>query len=140
MFVSKGELRLHRGWWLALHINDDLGSYYRHLFNQAARFQNIQIKAPKWGEHISIVRGEEPPHMWIWQSLHGKSFEFKYNTELQTNGKHVWLNVDCEPLKDIRKQLGLPRNPDYPLHLTVGAYFKAHSNDETRLLLPGNKR
>ncbi len=106
-------------WWLILACDNEIGRYYRetlYRFNPAAG----KLQRPAWESHISVIRGEEPTHLELWGSFDGREIEFQYNPALQTNGEYYWLDVECEALGDIREALGLSRNSEFNLHLTVG--------------------
>ena len=49
-----------------------------------------------------------------------KEIEFTYDTNVRTNGEDWWLRVYSKDLLDIREEAGLPRNPFFNLHLTIG--------------------
>jgi len=108
-------------WWLVLDCDPEIGRYYRHLFS-AYRFHAEQIERPAWKEHITVIRDEEPLDNFksLWEKYEGQSVEFLYHTEPQSNGEYWWLNVECEFLLMIRTELGLKREPHYPLHLSIG--------------------
>lgn len=97
----------------------EIGAYYRNLFwLHTNKCQSIQRAA--WASHISIVRNEEPPDPTKWYEYDGEEIEFDYTPPVQNNEIFYWLPVTCERLLDIREELGLPRQPAYGLHLTVG--------------------
>lgn len=79
------------------------------------------IQRPAWGGHISLVRGEDPPAgREPWDALEGLELDFDYDGTIETDGKHFWLPIFCETAGNIREYLGLPREPEYPFHLTFG--------------------
>ena len=49
-----------------------------------------------------------------------KIFFFEYDPSPKTNGKHWWLKIISEELKDMREEMGYPRNGLWGLHLTLG--------------------
>ncbi len=108
-------------WWLVLDCDPEIGRYYRYLF-LLQNFRSEQIQRPAWKEHITVIRDEEPLDNFkpLWGKFEKQLVEFSYNTEPQTNDEYWWLDVECEFLLDIRTELGLPREPHYPLHLSVG--------------------
>lgn len=77
---------------------------------------------PAWKEHITVIRDEEPLNdkKIFWERYNGYSIEFFFRIVPETNGEYWWLPVECEQLLDIREELGLSRNPYYPLHLSIG--------------------
>jgi hypothetical protein len=128
-FQSVGKLRYspkltgdrNEKWWLVVDCDRELGRYYRSLF-QAGQFHCRKLQAPSWDEHITVLRNEEPPeaHKFLWHKYEGVAVEFSYSGGLETDGLYYWLAVDCPQLLDIREELGLARDPLYPLHLTIG--------------------
>lgn len=114
-----GQIRLHRDNWLVAHIVDDLGDYYYDIYERAIRSYGLDIQKPSWGSHISIVRGEEIPNLDYWDTLHEKDIAFKFNPFFRTNGKHVWLDIHCPSMFDIRRGLGLRARPEYSFHMTI---------------------
>jgi hypothetical protein len=113
--------RVSDKWWLVLDVHQDLSNLYRHLFwlnNHRCR----KLQKPAWGAHVSVLRNEEPPDekKHLWEKYADQEIEFEYTTFVGNNGEHWWLPVICEELLDIRTEMGLPRDPYYPLHLTFG--------------------
>ncbi len=126
MLTSKGTLRYSpqtlgktSKWWLVVDCDPNIGKYYRHLYflenNKCSKIQR-----PAWEIHISVVRNEEPPNPELWMAHEGEEIEFEYHPPVQNNEIFYWLPVTCEKLLDIRERLGLPRQPDYDLHMTIG--------------------
>ena len=129
MFRSSGTLRYtHQRFNLVLDCDSDLGKYYRSL---AAR--KWLIRRPSWKEHVTIIRG---PYEWvsppkkIWGKYQDHVVKFEYEPFISTREpeegypRYFWLDVLCPELLDIREELGLPRPPLYPLHLTIGNLWK----------------
>jgi hypothetical protein len=128
MHQSKGTLRYSpkltgerdEKWWLILDCDPGIGAYYRNLYKMW-HYNCKKLQAPSWAEHITVVRNEEPPIKKPWQLHDKKQVNFTYTVDyFGSDGVYVWLDVECEELLDIREALGLPRNPIYPLHLTIG--------------------
>jgi len=125
MFKSTGTLRYtHQRYNLVLDCDHELGRYYRSLIAK-----KWLLRRPAWKEHITIIRG---PHEWfapskkLWGKYDGKVVKFEYEPFIETKEpeegylRYFWLSVLCPRLLDIREELGLPRKPLYPLHLTIG--------------------
>jgi len=129
MFNSSGKLRYSpkltgqrsENWWLVVDCDPEIGKYYRSLF-QSGQFHCRKLQAPSWAEHITVIRNEEPSEASkaLWQKHEGVSVDFSYLGGLETDGLYYWLSVECPRLLDIREELGLSRDPVYPLHLTIG--------------------
>lgn len=106
-------------WWLIAECDPELGRYLRHLFTLGT-WHTKKAHPPIWGPHISVIRGEEPPDKSAWFRHTGQAVEFEFSPEMQETEGYLWMPVWCETLLDYREELGLPRAPDPPLHLTVG--------------------
>lgn len=139
MNVSRGTLRYSvkrdsssQNWWLVLDCDPNLGDYYRHLCS----IQNVgrlKLAAPYWGPHITVSRNEEPPdsHKHLWGAYEGEVVSFSYATGIRDNysperyRSFFWLEVECQRLHDIRKELGLPPIATAwvgNFHLTIGCW------------------
>jgi hypothetical protein len=105
-------------WWFVVDCDPEIGKYYRHLF-WLSTHKTYRPWRPAWREHITVIRNEEPPDPSSWEKYAGQTIEFWYNVLPETNGSYWWLNVQCEKLLEIREELGLPRHPTIPLHLSV---------------------
>lgn len=106
--------------WGYLECCPDLGRYYR----QMARFRfgdgtYLRLMRPAWGTHVTIIRREVPVTKIDLNTWIGREIELTYSN-LITNTKHVWLDVQCDEMLDLREKMGLPRLPEIPLHITVG--------------------
>ncbi len=114
---SIGQYRYKSGW-LVIDVDESIGSYYRHLFylgNHKCR----RLRKPTWGAHISVVYNYiDTPYVDASQ-YDGMEIEFEYGIEMNDNGVHCWLPVDCPHALEIRQSLGLGP-PIYLLHLTIG--------------------
>jgi hypothetical protein len=106
-------------WWLILRCDPDLGRYLRHLFHLDAR-RTRRIVDPLWGPHVSIVQGEVPADSAAWKEGEGEPMTFELLYPPQEIGEYVFFPVRCDAALDYRERLGLPREPKYPLHLTIG--------------------
>src|SRR5262245_34100280 len=86
----------------------------------AEREHGVRLTRPRWGVHLSVISGEEPPARDRWGFRNGEDIAFEHATEAQTDGTFFWLPVVAEELLSLREHLGLPRQPRSPLHLTLG--------------------
>lgn len=137
--------KMFKPWWVIAvvdgHNGKDLGDYYRYLLEKRFGLHvqtsytdkgvnvertsiGLKLQLPAWGTHISVVRGE-PVDKRVWENYksqyHDKLVDFKYSISPRTSGVHWWLNVKSEELLDLRELMGLPRNPKWSLHLTLGS-------------------
>jgi len=126
MFKSKGKLRYspelngnQERFWLIADCDKEVGNYYRRLY-QNSFWKCRKLQRPSWEEHITIIRNEEPPLLELWDKYDGNEVEFFYDPILKSNDLYFWFDVECPEMLDIREELGLSRNPEYQLHLTIG--------------------
>ncbi|MEO6303505.1 MAG: hypothetical protein ABIP51_10040, partial [Bacteroidia bacterium] len=98
----------NKPFWAMVMLDGDICLYY--LWWLEKRF-GLKLQKPLWGPHISFIRGEETG-LWnlIKEKYNGKDINFIYDLNVKSNGKHWWLRVTCEELKDIREELGLIRD------------------------------
>lgn len=89
------------------------------------------MQRPAWEAHISVIANEMPPNIGLWRAYDGQEIAFSYEPAPEFNGIYVWLPVICERALDIREELGLPRQPFYPLHLTIGNNKYEEMNQST---------
>lgn len=107
-------------WWLVIDCDPGLGEYYRHLY-WLCQYKCHRLMRPAWKEHVSLIRNERPTkNDFLWGVYNGHSMAFFYDPEVKTNGEYYWLDVYCPGVRLMRKELGLPEEPEFPLHLTIG--------------------
>ncbi|MGO1070654.1 hypothetical protein [Lysobacter sp. CA199] len=106
-------------WWLIVDCDPELGRYLRHLYLLGHR-RTRALQSPLWGPHISAIRGERPVAMDAWKRGDGATIEFAYQPQAHETDDYVWHRVRCEALLNLRETLGLPREPEPALHLTIG--------------------
>lgn len=136
MFKTIGTLRYSpqsRGnkdskWWVIVDCDPGIGELYRTLFKQAffsgqlgVEWTGKALVRPAWKEHVSVIRNEEPPEEFkpVWGLDEGREFVLECDPILKGDGLYLCLSVKCDSLLDLREKLGLPREPFYPLHLSV---------------------
>jgi 2'-5' RNA ligase len=127
MYTSYGTLRYspkllgnsNDKWWLIVDADSELARYYRSLL-KSHRFNTFSLTTPSWKQHITVVRNEESIDKLSWEKYHGQKVEFQYENKIYNNLAYYWLNVSCQKLYDIRVELGLPKEPEFPFHLTIG--------------------
>lgn len=107
---------------LIVEIENDIGNYYRSLIPKYFRFQK-----PMYDSHISVIRGEEIINVQYWGKLNNQEIEFEYDNYIFQNTIYFWLAVECNLLKNIRENLGLPSLSDitkspcgnHDFHITI---------------------
>lgn len=127
---SMGKLVFYNTW-AVLFCDEDLRKYYTSLLE---RDRWIKVMIPKWGSHISVIRGDgevvSPEYRYLWNKYHEHGIEFEYSVDVEEayggNGRYYyWLPIKCSQILDIREELGLSREPivSNGLHLTLGSIF-----------------
>lgn len=107
--------------WMILQCEPELGRYLRHLHHLDARRARL-LADPLWGPHISVVQDEPAADPARWMDREGEAMAFELLYPPQVFDAYVFYPVRCEAALDYRELLGLPREPRYPLHLTIGNF------------------
>ena len=120
MFKSIAELDYYNSWVIAK-CDDGLLDYYRWWF---WRKRGIWLEKPKWGAHISIIRGKEeinPVSFLFEYKRDNPKIEFYYSNLIEQHEKgYVWLPVWSKDLNNVREECGLPSRPIMGFHMTIG--------------------
>lgn len=66
------------------------------------------------------MQNEVPTQLSAWKDREDESMAFEIVWTPQEIGDYVFFPVRCDAALEYREQLGLPREPTYPLHLTIG--------------------
>lgn len=119
-FDSSGTISVRNDNWMIILIDADIGRYYLTRFNRSRPVLTGQVMSPKWGPHISLVRGEAVKNQELLSEIDGRIVDFRYSPIVRWDGRHAYLDAECQEALDIREQLGLLREPSCPLHVTVG--------------------
>lgn len=109
-------------WWLVIDCDPEIGRFYRSLYTKF-HYDTQFLQRPSWKEHITVVRNEEPEDKSAWEKYNGQIVKFSYNPVIENDDKYFWLNVKCDFLFEIRLELGLNKDPEFPFHLTIGNKF-----------------
>ena len=124
----RGKLKKKPHWWCVVEVDTEITRYYRWWIQN--KYHVKGLCQPSWDAHISVIRGEKPKPelMHLWKKYHGQVIEFEYEHNPRKTGErdhhidgdgHYWfVDIKCEQLTNIRKELMLPY--DWSLHLTVG--------------------
>jgi len=99
----------------------EFGRYLRSFLPKS-----IKIAPQMYPPHITVVRAfkeyVDPNHP-AWKKHDGRMIDFEYDMEnIYYNKPYYFLKVYSDELKDIREELGLPRErPGFKdFHLTIG--------------------
>ena len=104
--------------WSILQCDEEIINYYRWFL---LRWGIAINKGSRWGPHVTWNRGEIPPNLSVWGKYEGLEITFRYSNYLRwDNGRHVWVDVYCPKLNDIRVELGLTPFYQMSFHLTIG--------------------
>lgn len=106
-------------WYAYCKLPKSLGFYLRHLAWMNKK--SLRLMQPEGGTHITFIKRERPPNVELWGKYHNQKCSIYYNIEVGNNkDAYYWLSINPIFLYDIRKELGLPHKPRYPLHLSYG--------------------
>lgn len=111
-------LDYHDDWWLLANVHVGIVLYYA---NQIERRFGIELHTRTlWKPHVSIIRGKIPlANADKWGRNNGQRIKINYTHQVYTNGKHWWLNVECQQFSEITDFFSLPTNKNR-FHLTIG--------------------
>ncbi|GIP48772.1 MULTISPECIES: hypothetical protein [Paenibacillus] len=118
-FEATGTITYFETWAIA-ECPKDIMNYYGHW---VYRTHHMKLNKPKFGSHISIIRGEDvDPERKIrfWGKYAHQPLTFAYSNEMGHNAEHYWLPVCSREMERLRTELGLPKDPPFGFHLTLG--------------------
>lgn len=97
----------------------DMDRYYAWFLKK--RF-NLDLNKNLRGSHVTFISDKLEKSIFDQASniFNGKEIDFFINTEPRSSGLHWWLRVHCPDAESIREAIGLPRDPYFGLHLTIG--------------------
>ena len=132
-FKSTGFVKPIGDWWMILTCDPEIVRYYCWL----AKTWGIAIEAgSRHGPHISAIKGEKPQKKFVkkWFELKGRPIRFEYSNQIRHNNYHVWVDVHCPELSELRQSLGLRLKPYHSFHLTIGRFKHnmGHESHEPR--------
>lgn len=118
LLQSKTQIIYHSRWVIAECPKDIMEYYWNWIFKE----KGIRLHKPRFGSHISIIRGDEEfdRKSNIYWKYHEEFTEFNYDNNLQTNGDYWWLPIHCSKFEMLRHELGLSKTPKFGFHLTIG--------------------
>lgn len=113
-----------------IEVDSGVSDFYR---SQVNKHYGIDLVKPSWGTHISVVQGDIDKENILfekyWGKYEGLEITFQYyvfprysgDTKSYSSGDNGWfwfLDVKCDFITKIRKELGLELN--FRPHLTIG--------------------
>ena len=120
MMSFKGTIR-YGMWWCVAKVDNEVCRYYRALFNKNKHVDE-RLNPQKEDGHITIVSKYDRclDNNLLWGKYNGQLIDFKLDLYPLDNGRDFWLRAYSYFAEDIREEMGLNREPYYPLHLTIG--------------------
>lgn len=84
----------------------------------------LRLGLAQGGPHITLVKRETPPYVEYWNKYRRYEVSIYYSLMVGgAKGPYHWLSINPTFLYDIRAELGLPKNPRFPLHLSYAIDF-----------------
>ena len=131
---------LQSDWKRTVFIVTDCDMYKYYSWFITKRF-NLQLKKNiRDISHISFIndRIDTPDLIDKYEKAKLKynntNITFSYNpSNIRTNDKHWWLNIECKDIENIRSECGLTSKPYFGLHMTLGNIIDtqvAHEHSE----------
>lgn len=116
-YEATGTIHYGPGIRAIVNVDQRIVEYYRSL---APPWLNLNPQ--KYPAHISFVRHQTPTRMEFWERYEGEEVVFRYFSGVVHDETYYWLDVECERLKEIRMELGLPALPPWKnlFHITIG--------------------
>lgn len=118
--TDKGILTFNDSWaWLQ--CSRDTILYYHWFLGKKGKFLNLPI----WKAHITVIRASDDLDTLTLEPYYEKEIEFTYcPSNIETNGDHWWIQVQCPEAEKLRQEYGLEPKPEYDFHLTIGKEIK----------------
>ncbi len=115
---DRGTMKNRVKWWCILKTPDGILDYYKSVLEKEL-WLGDKLQRGNWGGHVSMIRGERPrpDKMHLWKKYHKQKVKLKYNNYLINDGKFWYINIVCDEIIAIRKEMGLPH--DWSLHMTI---------------------
>lgn len=101
--------------------------WFLDLYAKAKRLYP-DIKLPAHRPHITVIKTTKIKKPILTREKMERLFKmngrlcgtFEYREEFETNGKHVWVAVQCPRAESLREIFGLSRKPKISFHITIG--------------------
>ena len=125
----RGKMKKKTAWWAVVEIDKEITRYFRWWVK---RELHVDLFAPSWDAHVSIIRGEQPrkgdEH--LWKKYDKQIIEFDYSLNVRQSGdttgwdrpNHYWfVEVTCPQMKQMRDEFGF--KSDWKQHITIGRTY-----------------
>lgn len=115
-------------------VDSDIDEYYSWFLKK--RF-NLELNRTLRGSHITIISDKMDFQVFedAAKIFDGREIDFFYDPkDINSTGKHWWLNVECTDAENIRESMGLKRTPYFGFHLTLG-YANEKNIDHSRYII-----
>lgn len=122
--------KTNTAWWAVMEVDREITRLFRWFIDRnllnLTGVEGAGSLQPSGDAHVSIIRGagdvrSVPDRVLkeLWGKYHKQKVDFLYSPVVQSaKGEFFFVEVKCDFLVDIRRELGLPH--DWKLHLTVG--------------------
>lgn len=100
--------------------NIDFCKYYSWFVKKR---YNLELQMPLRGLHFTIINDKVSDHKKYLRAkdkYNKKNITITHDINIRTDSKHWWFKAECELAKEVRKSCGLPPDPYWGFHITVG--------------------
>lgn len=118
MHASSGQLIYEPNLTAKILVDAEIVNYYRALIPS-----HYKVQKQKYAPHITVVRTKlETPELTHWNKYALEEIHFQYDGCVLFDGEYFYLDVVCERIGEIRRELGLPtyRQDNKGYHITLG--------------------
>lgn len=122
--------------WCVVNVDCEITRYVRWWLQYE---KHIHLQPPSWNAHVSIVRGErlDPSVRHLWKKYDKQKINFLYEhgnikcaEDKKNGGLYYWIDVECQQMSDIRKELRLPQG--WKFHITIGRTYSYEARKPKR--------
>lgn len=122
IYESFGKLVYRKNGWATVFCCPDLARYYQAQIKEKPQL----FQLPMHGSHITVVNGkwDKVVNPEFWKRYQNKKIRFTYSNKIIEDNRFWYLEVRCNFIHKIRKELGLTPLREHPqlrrgLHLTL---------------------
>lgn len=107
---------------LSVEVDPQISEYYLWFLRK-----EYNIQRQRYAPHITVIREKS---FVDFKNYNNKEIEFEYSGEIFVDNLYAWLNVKCDYLYELRKDLGLkdydwytkPPDGNDGFHITIGNF------------------